>query len=868
MKEKRKYFLLYTLVFVLCCAAVFFTYYSSGKSFIYDGDGWSQHYKAYIYYSEYLRNIFSSIFTQHRLIIPQYDFSIGEGGDILGTFHYYVIGDPIAFLSVFVKKEYIYIFYHFAVLLRLYLSGIFFSCFCFSHDLKNRNGILAGTLIYAFCFWALFNSVRHVYFLNPMMYLPLILIGVDRIVQDRKPLLFVLAVFFSCISNFYFFYNIAILTAVYSFLTLTFEYRKNLKKIIENIFRIFCYAVLGICLGAFIFLPVVYVFLKDSRMSIEFGKHLLYPLNYYKKIPSMFFSTGREYWLCMGYASPAILFLMISLLKGKKNLLLNVFNVLGVLMILFPVFGQVMNGFSYISNKWCFALSLLVAYNTAYQWDEVADHKKVLGILTILCTAGLAVLGANMSILIPLSLCFLFLVLYFIPVKENIRQPLLILLIIACIVFNADHQYSARGTDYSSTATTYKQDEEIFVTSEAYEIAENMKDEDYYRYSGNCLEQNAAVLFQTHSTDYYWSLGNPYISRFRDEMELDEYLLQKFYEYDQRSLLYSLANVRYYVTEKGYLGQLPYGFTYAFSTEHYAIYRNDYDMPFGYTYTNAISFDEWKKHSVIDRQNLLGEAVLIDTTSDAYETSALTPKRSFTWEENEDVLVQDDGIRTKKKDAETVIRFEEIKDAEIYLEFQGIEFDDGLSWLSDKKTNSDIYVVLPDGSEKKIDLYTHDDRYYNGRSDFVLRLGYYDVPVDRFTIRFQNKGTYRFDAVNLYVSDMQEYGSKLAELKKDVLKDVEFERDRFSGNIELKQDKYLLLSIPYSEGWTAYVDGEKAEILRANVAYMALKLEAGSHEIVFVYRTPMLKQGMILSLCGLVMAIIDRVIRRKRRAHA
>ncbi|MBO4918811.1 MAG: YfhO family protein [Erysipelotrichaceae bacterium] len=868
MKEKRKgYFLLYTLVFALCCAAVFFTYYSTGKSFIYDGDGWSQHYKAYLYYSEYLRSVFTALWKEHRLILPQYDFSIGEGGDILGTFHYYVIGDPIAFLSVFVRKEHIYIFYHLGVVLRLYLSGIFFSCFCFSHGLKNRNGILAGTLTYVFCFWALFNSVRHIYFLNPMMYLPLILIGADKIIHEGKPLIFVVAVFLSCISNFYFFYNIAILTAIYSILVLLFEYRKDVKRIVTKVMIIFCYAVLGICLGAFIFVPVVYVFLKDSRMSIEFGKHLIYPLNYYKKIPSMFFSTGREYWLCMGYASPAILFLMISFRKLKENLLLNVFNILGILMVLFPVFGQVMNGFSYISNKWCFALSLLVAFNMAFQWEEVSRYRKLLGIFIILCTAILAALGANTSILIPLFFCFLFLGMYFLPLKENIRQTILLLLIILCIAFNADHQYSERGTNYSNTATTYEQDREIFRTSEAYEISENISDEDFYRYSGNCLTQNAAVLFQTHSTDYYWSLGNPFISEYRNEMEIDEYLLQKFNEYGQRALLYSLANVRYYVTQKGDQGQLPYGFVYDRSTEHYDLYRNEYALPFGYTYENAISYEEWKEYSVIDRQDMMAKALVIDRTpDDPYEAVSSTVTVDYVWEENDDVAVQEGKIKTKKQDAETQIRFNEIRNLEVYLEFKGLVYDDNRSWISDKKTNSDIYVVLPDGSEKKIDIYTHDDRYYNGRKDFVIRLGFCDFPIDHFVIRFQNKGSYTYDSISLYTSDMQEYGNDLDALQKDVLKNVHFARDAFSGTIDLRERKYLLLSIPYSEGWSAYVDGKKADIIRANIAYMALDLDEGSHEIVFEYRTPMLKQGALISLCGIAAAAVILII-RKRKTH-
>jgi uncharacterized membrane protein YfhO len=65
----------------------------------------------------------------------------------------------------------------------------------------------------------------------------------------------------------------------------------------------------------------------------------------------------------------------------------------------------------------------------------------------------------------------------------------------------------------------------------------------------------------------------------------------------------------------------------------------------------------------------------------------------------------------------------------------------------------------------------------------------------------------------------------------------------------------LVLSIPYSEGWNAYVDGEKASIYKANVMYMALALDKGDHTISLVYTTPYLKVGMVISFISLVVFI-------------
>ena len=89
----------YTIAFAALCLVVFVWYYAFGRTLIWKGDGWSQHYKALLYYAKYLRCILKNFFTGSSLSIPSFDIAIGEGNDILETFHYYVIGDPFALSS-------------------------------------------------------------------------------------------------------------------------------------------------------------------------------------------------------------------------------------------------------------------------------------------------------------------------------------------------------------------------------------------------------------------------------------------------------------------------------------------------------------------------------------------------------------------------------------------------------------------------------------------------------------------------------------------------------------------------------------------------------------------------------------------------
>jgi hypothetical protein len=66
---------------------------------------------------------------------------------------------------------------------------------------------------------------------------------------------------------------------------------------------------------------------------------------------------------------------------------------------------------------------------------------------------------------------------------------------------------------------------------------------------------------------------------------------------------------------------------------------------------------------------------------------------------------------------------------------------------------------------------------------------------------------------------------------------------------------YLVARASYARGWTAFVDGQPARVLRANRTQRAVALQAGSHKIVFRYEPPGLRAGIGVMLVAAVSAI-------------
>lgn len=113
VSKRSTYFLLYTAIFLICSACIYVWFARTGRSLISTGDGWKQHFPAFVYFGQYGRTVLRTLLTEHQLVLPQWNFSLGYGGDILTTLHYYVIGDPLDLLSIACPTRYAVYLYSF-----------------------------------------------------------------------------------------------------------------------------------------------------------------------------------------------------------------------------------------------------------------------------------------------------------------------------------------------------------------------------------------------------------------------------------------------------------------------------------------------------------------------------------------------------------------------------------------------------------------------------------------------------------------------------------------------------------------------------------------------------------------------------------
>ncbi|MEG0451919.1 MAG: YfhO family protein [Coprobacillus sp.] len=911
LKKRKYYFLFFSLFFVIVSLICFWGFILNEKSFFWIGggkDGLAQNYNCLIYFSNHLRTILENFFINHTFVIPQWDFAIGYGADIMTTMSIMTIGDIFNWPSIFVPEQYIHIYYHMMGFVRLYLAGMAFSFFCFR--MKRRYSLtFIGAFIYMFCGYVLISLPRQVVFINPMIWLPLLLLGVERIFHNEKPYLYIFTIFIGIIGSFQYFYILCITVFIYAIVRFFCLFNNNyLKRIGHYLSKFLLYTLIGALIGSFIFIPVIIRFLGDARALGNIDISFFYPMSYYKLLPASFFSyqfPGGD-WTFLTL-SPIVFISTIFLLTShwRKYIGLKILLLISVLFILTPLGGLLMNGFSFSSNRWIFVLSFLFSIIFVFIGPTFFNISKfqllVCLALTIVYTGYcIYILGTriNYSFVSLFIICLSTITLgifYFDNFKSrlkiNFHMKLTILLVIsvAGVIGNSFFINSKEYKNYTSEFLDYSASYETLNNTGIKEITK-LSETDFYRYEdwnfSNQSFYNSGLNYGVGGPNYFFSLSNPYTQEFYKQLNIGDGSPLYLQGLDSRKILNSLASIKYISVADKLEKNIPKeGYKLVSSSNDNKlklnIYENTNVLPIGYTYSDTISEMDFSKLNFIDKQNIMLDKIVLKSGKSYLEKTS-DKIIDYTVVPDDSVLYTNGKITVNKKNSRIrLVLGENIESDELYVTFKALSFTStkGGSYRSEKSKNSiegktyhrfwqpkKSSVVTVEGDTKKsFVLRSKEDIYFNSvKKEFSTNV-FSPQKGDIIDIYFSDVGEYSFDKIEVQALEIKEFDKKTNALKEDILENVEITTNKVKGTIELDRNKILCLSIPYTDGWNLLVDGKKTELMQGNIMFIATSLEAGNHNIELSYQTPGLKLGGLLTVIG-VMSLCCLYIYRKNNS--
>lgn len=905
MKDSSKrgscaWVLRYTAMYMAVALPMIACLLLSGKTFLWGQDAYYQQYTTLDYTARVIRSLLSGNG------FPMLEVGLGQGMDSLATLSYYGLTDPFQWIGALFTGRSLEVYYHFLVFLYIYLTGLFFMVLIRKTVLRNEKDhwitALSG-IVFATCGYQTIGIIKNPYYASGTIYLALMLIAVERILQNRKWIMMSLITTLMLFANFYLAYQTTLLVIVYIVVRLIACCRQQgVRRSAGSGFILMGSYLLGMMLSMAVLLPVALNFINSGRVDVPAGytdSLLHYPWAYYLKLAALFCAPYDQagYWALQSFC-PVALFGVLMLLRRDASLdlraqmerrQLRAGLVFGVVCLCVPLMGKLFNGMGYVTNRWCYGFALIVCMAAAWGLPGLLaaefNGRKRIAYLSLawaammlaygmiahkirpftgagnavavkgysMFTKNLAAIAGGMAVAAS-SVAVLLLDKMLRFEREKAMRILALLTTFCCLLYSAGYAVDAATSDEFKRTNIEAQ-----MLNQTAAAAAFIDDDSFYRVDSGASMDSHAALLGYNGTSYYWSMIPSWVSEHYTDLELST--LRWIFRLEglgADSYLDALASVGYCVRKgEDSPAQMPYGYEYADSViqpdgDTIDIYKNRYALPLGYVFGEIMSETEFAKLTPLEkRQALISCAVLenADVGLPAFEGELRVMPVEWQVVEADGVELSGNELRSCANGTIT-LQLQGLPDSENYLRFGGTE----VVSVSDD-TDMLIYSLTEAGTNRMYIIHPEGVFNYN-QTGVCMSLGYSENGITEVKLRFRDDAVLRFDEMQFYCLPAAYYRSETEQLRSSGSFDAKVEDDLVCGSIALQNPGVLQVSLPYSAGWTAEVDGEDAQIVRCGGMYMGLRLDAGEHEIVLNYETPGLRIGAWISLAGLVLLCV------------
>lgn len=808
----------------------FTNFFGSKKDFL------SQH----IMFPDYLRKLFYDTGD----FFPNFAFNLG-GGQNIYNISYYGLFNPIILISYLLPFVSMITYIQFSMIICLIVSIILMYYFLRRRfDLKVS---FVSTLLFltAGCF--IFHLHRHIMFVDYMPFLLMALIGVDKYFDKKKISLLVISIFLMILTSYYF----SVVGLVCVLLYGIFRYiedKKNEKITVKDFFKEgFKYLfvmLIPVLMSCVLLLPTASALLS-GRTATNKDISLLGLL-----IPNFDISNTLYSAYSLGLSAIFIIALIYGIVTKKREV--KVISIIFSVLLVFPIFDYVFNGGMYLNGKAFIPLLPLAILIISYFLKNVFNNKKKLKI-SIIISLIVAIINLLVFLYKEESLCLLFVV------------DMVLLVIIILISFKLEKKYVLYvylgiisliiviPTNFS----------DIFVTKEFYdtldyeETSSKVKqvldnDNSFYRMSDQKVKLDKSNYI--YDVDYYTgsiysSLSNSYYKDFYNNLINNEFIYRSY------GMLTGNNNIFYnfYMGNKYLLNSSDGMMGYERISD--GIYRNEDVLPIGYSTSKIMSLDEYKSLNYFEKLDAyLNYAIVDGNYSDSYVKKVKDYVPNYNVLESKNLSIEEDNGKyfiKASKDNKLVVKLNNISDSDIlFLRFK---------MLYDNKCSEDDSYITINGVSNKLSCRRW--KYHNNNYMFE-----YSLSGDTLEITF-SEGKFRLTDFDMALYDYNDLVSINDEISPFVIDRYKTKGDVIEGNINVKDDGYFKLSIPYDEGFEIYVDGEKTSYGVVNKSFIGFDISKGSHNIKIVYTSPLFKEGLVISCIGLVL-FVGTVIYYRKRKHS
>ena len=820
-----------------------------------------------------------------------YSWNSGGGGAFLGNYFNY-LSSPIGGLIVLLfGHENVPEAIGAMVFLKNALAAAAMAYYLKKSNGKNDFTISAFGILYAFCgfFIAYYWNIM---WIDAMYLLPLVVLGIERIINKQNATFYIVTLAISFFSNYYMSYMICIFSVLY-FLVYFFS-NFSIKEIlptkpiyvdedgeiynrkIDNVlYSRFVTSGLLFALGSFVavglatvaLLPTYYCLKACSATSgtfpsdYQFYNNIFdFLANHLTSLEPTIRSSGEDVLpnVYCGIITVMLvpLYILCDKIKARER---------AAHIILLAVFflGFNLNYLNYIVHAFHFPNDLPFRFSFIYSFVLISIAYKALvniksfstkallgsGVATILFAVLVQRLGSKnvteTSIYLSIAFVAVYTVVLGLMKKKNFAQSAVSLLLMCCVfaeVAVSDTSHFVMSQQKPNFVNGYTEFREL------KEKLDTVEGTDKYRMELTDINTLMdASWFNYNGVSVFSSMAYEKSANLQHNLGLNSNYINSYIYAPQTPVYNAMMSLKYLVNNDDSImnEQL---FEKVAGNDRFVAYRNNYYLPLAYCVSEEV--EKWNPSGTNPFEIQNDYWTRATDIGDVFKKIPATTYKTDNIRDDDTLLSENfTYYKDAVNESGSIVRKYEIPESQnvyLYVDCQSAETFNisGTNGLSKTQAPDDPYVV--------------DCGYFEKGEILTLEI---TIPADK------ESGYADIYAVGL---DMNNFEAGYNKLSAAAMNITEFTDTHIKGTVDVKASELVYTSINYDEGWEITIDGEKIEPVAIGGALIGIDAAPGTHTIEMTYKPKGFMIGAIVSAGTLVAFIaalvIIHIVKKKRYA--
>lgn len=805
-----------------------------------------------------------------------YTWTMGLGVNFLGNLFNY-LASPFTVLILLFGHQNIPVAIGLLMLLKAAFSASTFAYYIKHSFGKNDCSLPAFGLMYAFCAFFVAYS-WNIMWLDAMIYFPLVILGIEKIINRQQWGLYTGALALTMFSNFYMAFMTCLFSVFYFMVYYVSHYpftsristglrAGKVSALLGNRFinagvRFALCSILAAGIMGIVLLPTYFSLTTSSATSGSFPQEMSsyfnifdFLTNHLAYIEPTIRSSGSDV-LPNVYCGMLTVLCMPLYLFCKKINLREKCLYLAFAVFLFISFDNnflnfIWHGFHFPNDlpyRFSFIYSFLLLVMAYRVWCNIRSFSRTQIVSSAIAVIAFIIVAQKVEsknltdVAVLISIVFVLVYMGVLLAMNDRRYlPGVMSAVLLCCVFseiavsNTDHYTMNQSLDsYASDLATFE---------ELKAELDDMEDGGFYRMELSKLRtRNDPAWYYYNGISTFSSMAYETVAKSQKNLGISSNNINSYTYNPQTPLYNSIFALSYIVENEGGRSMSPLYYQKVAVNGKFTAYQNRYSLPVAFaanrdilqyssTYANPFDAQETLYQTLADDYADIFLPVEVENISSAnvsgvpgsFESGAI----NFT--------------RTGSSDASITIT------------------------LRAPESGTPVYLYVQSSDTDAITVACDEDEWTADTArPFILDTSSHPAG-ESIEVTIPIKESEKSGTINFYACtiDDQAFRNCYDALAAGGLKIDTFDDTHISGTFTNSADQILFTSIPYDSGWTVKVDGEKVEPSLVDEAYMAIDVPAGTHTIEFSYVPSGLAAGAVVSVAA-ILILIAAVLWRKK----